>query len=461
MFARSGLPTTTEDTRRAEGAAGATPRAAAIRVLVAGGESSALKDAILAALRRDRRVDSAESLSEPAEALIWARFGSADLVVVFPDAAPFPAAFESELASHDCRLVGVITDGDTAGETILIEAGITRLAALDEDLDLTAHRVVDLACGADQGADFESADDGTRHVVGVHRPRSPRVVTVASLGTSAGSTTLAAVLTGVLAEWDFEPVLADLDLVNASLTGWLVPSRSKRSGEKGHELAAGGDLQGLPWKLSALGSGGWIAGAGLRPALHRPGDQQVTDLLHRLVGRFRVVVADAGGIFRRPGASEKGRACQAICRFMSQNSTFPAAWILVCRADPPGLKAFLEEWPAASSRLGGVAETVIAMNGIPTGLPSRKLLAFRRSIIRATGCRKVVGLPHDPSVRSAFWEGRIDATRRDDSEFFAGVRSLAENLEWLPPPPDGWNPGAVSTSRRLIGALLGRLRGAR
>lgn len=424
---------------------------------MAGGAVDGLGEGVVGALRRDPGIESAEPITEAAEALIWLRFGSADLVVVFPDAAPFPRNFTVDLESSGCRLVGAVAAGDTGGERILDEAGVLVRVTVDDDLDSTARRILESALGDHQRALYRTgrldAEDG-----GAAGARRTKVLAaLASLGSSAGSTTLAASLARVLVEQGFETAVVDFDPHSAGLTNWLAPPGGKKRFHRGGEAGAGnGDLQSPHWKLVSLRTGEYLARAAVRPELRELKDRTALDLLDGLVRRFRAVVVDAGSVFRRSHTGEGSPEAHGLSRLMTQNPNLASQWILVCRADPPGLRAFLGDWPKVCSVLNDPSKSIIAVNGIPPSVPSRKLNSLRRSLVRATGCRAVIGLAHDPRVRSILWEGVVEE-RLTGSEFYSGVRSLVDALGWITPaasvPAAG--PGFAGG---LVGHFLGRWR---
>ncbi len=406
----------------------------ALRVLVAGGRSEGIGEAIATALSRLRGIESAEPLSEAAEAQVWARFGTVDLLVVFPDSAPIPKDFGSELQSCGCKAIGAFLAGDTEGKKLLDQVGITEQVEIGDDLDIAARRLIYVLRRC--RGDFDSVEgDQSGQTAEVAGGRSIRVfVAVASLGVPAGSTMLSLALGEVLRRRGFETVLADFDFHAASLSSWLLTASGgkRRSGEL-ISLPKSGYFNGHRWELGPIGRNWWLMHYGAISRLEEPDPSLLTGALSEALARFPAVVVDSGTVLGRPGDPARSNPKAAVFRAVARSSTIePCSWVMVCRADPPGLRAFLDVWSSISgdwNRDSGVrSKFVVVLNDVPPKLGSRRFNQLRKSVARVTGCDVVLGLPHEPMLRATFWEAAFGEDLVSFSAYFEGVGHLADEL---------------------------------
>jgi hypothetical protein len=431
-----------------------------IKAIVVGGTDGGVGSLLVGALRRDPRVETAEHLAEAVEALIWARFGSANLVVVFPDSAPLPPDFSAELESHDCRLAGVFLAGDAKAEALLVEAGISLIVQADDDLEVAARQIVQMVVRPDRRIAFGNGSPEIHRPV--HSPirRVAVLVAVGSLGASAGSTTLAAAMARVLVERGYRTAVADFDRDSAGLSHWLAPARKMRSGNDSSSVGGlenDNAVSNLRARAVSLPTGECLVRALTRPQLEESERLLDGDLLDQLVRQFQAVVVDVGRVAHHGIPRDGVGGLQAISRLMAYGQNPASSWILVCRADPLGLRALLEDLSPVSSRLGELDNAVAVANGIPPNVPARKFASFRKSVLQTLRCRAVVGLPHDPLLRTSLWKGAFDPGHVAQSDFFAGIRSLLDAIgaksSESSPPVDGQRSLGIR-----VGSLLRRWR---
>lgn len=407
----------------------------AMQVLVVGGRRGRVGEALVGALSHDRTVARAELISEAPEAAIWARFGSADLVVVFPDAAPLPKGLVSDLESHGCKLVGVYESDDLPGEALLEQSAVLTRVALGGDLSSSCRMLLQAASDRSEPSSgpISTQKSRSRPNANTSAP-STGVVGVASLGHSAGTTTVSIALAGALAHAGYSVALADLDFRNRGLSRWF-RDRHKRG------LAAGGvggsdpeaRLEGAFWRTVSVGGSELLVCVSCRSGIDSvEGGCSAVDLssstpLHSwdLGRRVEAVILDAGTIASGLDLPVSLDAVGGIARRVGADTPGGRGWILVCRGDPGGVKAFIESWASVCNALGDPRDAVVALNSVPSGVSRGKLRAQSDALLAATGCRAVLYLPHDPELRSLFWSRRFPPEELGGADFATAVRSLA------------------------------------
>ncbi len=445
-------------------------RSRSLKVLVAGGMSDGLGAPVLAALLRDARVESADSLSEPAEAWTWVRFGGPYLVVLLPDAGPLPEGLADDLLASGCVLAGVYLEGDARGKEFFEGSELACSVGIEDDFDEAVGRLLDwvianTALGSAIEADWSICEgrvpssgtplemhmEPTTHASSgslVERrvepvlPRRHLVVVVVSVGASAGATTLAASLGRISAERGTSTALLDLDPCSTDLSKWLSGSQRRRrrgirmhsseprSGRPGtsseHRMSDGRD-GGMRWELSRLASGAWLARAGFRADLRDSSVQVTLELVSELTQRFEVTVIDAGNAWA-PTVNSEESVPRILSRFATGTPDVEVRTLAVCRADPPGVERFLRCWAEARGDLERLGLTALVLNGLPTRVRGRSLETITRSLARATSAPQVVAIPFDQTPRTWLWGGSDLDIRPSRSSFVEAVRSLAETV---------------------------------
>ncbi len=441
-----------------------------LKVLVAGGVSDGLVAPVLAALLRDARVESADSLSEPAEAWTWVRFGGPYLVVLLPDAGPLPEGLADDLLASGCVLAGVYMAGESRGKESFGRSELACSVAIEDDFDESVGLLLDwvvanTALGSPGEAD-RSIREGRDAASGVplempleasthassgsllatrEEPVLPRrhlVVVVVSLGASAGATTLAASLGRISAEGGNSTALLDLDPCSTDLSRWLLGSqrrrrrrirahpfepKSGRPGPSSEHQVSDGQCGGMRWDLCRLASGAWLARAGFRADLRDPSEQATLELVGELTRRFEVTVVDAGNAWA-PTVNSGESAPRILSRFAAGAPDVELRTLAVCRADPPGVERFIRCWAEARDDLEPWGLAALVLNGLPTGVRGRSLESITRSLARATSAPKVLAIPFDQTPRTWLWDGSDLDACAGRSSFVEAVRSLAETV---------------------------------
>ena len=442
-----------------------------VRAVIVGGRQDRLGEALVGALSHNRSVTSAELVEEAAEAAIWSWFGSADLVVVFPDAAPFPKKLVSELESHGCALVGAFEAGDVEGEAILAKNAVRTRVPLGADLDSAVFQILRVASGSAETGQSCARSRGSqafeRHESVVPSAvRRPRSIGVASLGHSAGGTTLTIALARVLAQAGWSVAVGDVDCQTWGLSRWLgVAKRKDPSVDGACNRDHLGDSGEICWRIQPLSSRELLACAKNRPDIAEESGDPVSGrvspflplrpVVLELQRRAEAVILDAGSITRGVRRSLGMALLGSIGGSMGADPLAQRGWILVCRADPGGVKTFIETWGRVCGALGDSTNLVVALNLLPEKVPLRKLRAHCKALVSATGCSAVVCLPHDPRLLNLFWSTRLPSSDLGGTEFTAAVRSLAESAGFEIPAFDGANGnGSGGRSKLFCGSFV-------
>ena len=98
----------------------------------------------------------------------------------------------------------------------------------------------------------------------------------------------------------------------------------------------------------------------------------------------------------------------------------------VCRADPVGVRRYVDALPAVADISGGPLVTVV--NRSAAFVPGRQKMELSLALERHTGMPPLGFVPDDPAVEQSLWEGRPVGRARPRTPAARALASVAESV---------------------------------
>ena len=338
-----------------------------------------------------------------------------DVVLVGHDLESLDREVVATLARHVTAVVGAYPAGDPSAVRRLIDIGCVRAVPHDLDpLDL-AGLVRDLAGRPPGVADPDPPPPG-------------RLAAVWGPTGAPGRTTVAVEVAAALAAEESPVLLIDGDTYGASVAQALGLSEHPSLITALHEAAVGafGPDELLPHCAHAGGGLRVLAGpsrADLWPEVRQASLEAVIDAARR---GFDLTVADVG--FCLEEDEELSFNGAPLRRNLAARVLLTQADLVVgvCRADPVGVRRYLDALPAVADVSGGPLVTVV--NRSPGFVPGRQKMELSLALERHTGMPPLGFVPHDPAVEQSLWEGRPVGRARPRTPAARALASVAGSV---------------------------------
>ena len=389
--------------------------------LVSGAGTSPWEAALVGGLlARHTGVQVVARCFEVAQVIAATRRVHPDVVLVGHDLDGLDRDAVVDLSAHCGTVVGAYPPADPLAVRRLIDLGCRRAVPHDLDpLDL-ARLVLELAGYVLDVPDPAGGAERGR-LVAVWGPTGAPGRTTVALGLASAS-----VAAGV------DTLLLDADPYGASLaqTLGLAEHPSLLSALR---HAADGAFDGAALREHCLPAAGglWLLAGLARPdAWTEVREGSLRAVLDAARDAFPLVVVDAG--FCLEEDEELTYAGTPLRRNLTTRAVVAAASSVVgvCRADPVGLRRYVDAWPDVVALSAGPVRTVV--NRSPGSVAGRRKMEMSLALERRTGAPPITVVPDDPAVVECLWEGRSPLSARPRSPAARAMASLVRDVvgEW-------------------------------
>lgn len=338
-----------------------------------------------------------------------------DVVLVGHDLDGLDREAVAELARSCRAVIGAYPPGDPDAVRRLIDLGCER--AVPHDLD-----PLDLARLVLELAGRETA------VAGDQPTPAGRLLAVWGPAGAPGRTTVATGLAAGLARPDEPVLLVDADTYGGAVAQTLgLPETPSLVGAVHQASVAGfGPDQLLPFCHDAGAGLLVLAGLGKAEMWPEVREASLRAVLEAAQARFAVTVVDVG--FCLEEDEELSYSGAPMRRNLATRVVLAKcdSVVALCRADPVGVRRYLQARPVVAEVARGPIATVVTRS--PGSVAGRRKMEMSLALERHTGAPPIAFVPEDPAVLECLWEGRSVVRARPRSPAARGVMSLCREL---------------------------------